>query len=88
MPKTAGALPERPATVQPGLGDVGADFGELGPPARGGHGDAMQMAIDVEFLVVHPDRVVEIQRTVGKLSRKAGIALMRSARASRNPSKE
>ena len=60
-------LPQRPATVQRQRRDMAADFRQLGPAARRRQTYAVQMAIDVEVVVIHPDRMVEIQRIVGEL---------------------
>jgi len=46
---------------------MAADFRQLAAPARRRQSDAVQVAVDVEVLVVHPDRVIEIQRAVGQL---------------------
>ena len=60
-------LPQRPAAVQRQRRDMAADLREFGPAARRRQPDAMQMAVDLEVVVIHPDRMVEVQRTVGEL---------------------
>ncbi len=60
-------LPQRPAAVQRQPGDVTADLGQFRAPTRRWQPDAVQMAIHVEVVVFHPDRMIEIQRAVGQL---------------------
>ena len=38
------------------------DFAEFDHPARGGTADPLQVAVDVEFGIVDPDRMIEAQR--------------------------
>ena len=59
-------LPQWVPTVQGQGRQVAADFGQLGPATRRGQADAVQVAFDVEVFVLHPHRVVEVQKAVSQ----------------------
>ena len=55
-------LPQRPRPVQRQAGEVAGELGELGGAARRRQREPVDVAVDVEVPVVHPDRVVEPER--------------------------
>ena len=44
-----------------------ADLGQLVPPTGWRQADAVQMPTHVEVVVVHPDRMIQVQRAVREL---------------------
>ena len=60
-------LPQRAVAVQRQPGDVATDLGQLAPPSRRRHTDAVQMAPQLEILVVDPHRMIQVQLVVGEL---------------------
>src|SRR5690606_12831447 len=51
-------LPQWPGAIQGLRGDVSAQLRELGPAARGGYADVVDVPVEVEVVVVDPDRMV------------------------------
>ena len=60
-------LPQRAAAIQRQRRDVAADLGQLLAATRRGKADAVQMAVDVEVVVVDPHRMVGVEPAVGEL---------------------
>lgn len=54
-------VPQRPRPIERKSREVPDDLGELDRRARRGHGDAMEVRVEIEG-ALHPDRVVETQR--------------------------
>ena len=68
-------LPQRAAPIERQRCDVAADLGEFDTTARRRQADAVQVSVDVEVLVLHPHRVVEVQPVVRQLLPELGHRL-------------
>ncbi len=59
-------LPQRVVAVQRQCRDMPADLGQFTAAARRGHGDAVQVAPQLEVFVVDPHRMVGVELAVGE----------------------
>ena len=60
-------LPQGTVAIQRGAGDLADQLVELTPPARGRNLRPADVVVDVDLGVLHPHRVMELQRNVDQL---------------------